>query len=241
MCLGLAGSRATASKSITPSKAPLVRIHSLTAWPLRLLGLVVVAEQRRCRANVSSNGVRVAPMIRIVGGVGAGDQLPVAGDDVVRRRRGLTLGHQDRARGQPMSLMPIIRMTVSACGWLEHIAVEAGQGVVAHAVAQHRRRHRRCPRSAPPPRPPAATRRSARKSGQRWLASTRVARVAPGSEIEIAESDDHGRGIAGLVDHDPAQEDARRGGQGGGEVDSGKMVRAAAFSSFEAASKQRRY
>jgi hypothetical protein len=57
---GRFGSRATASKSITPSNAPLLRIQSLTALAFLLLVCVVAFLDRRplnCRAVASQNSI----------------------------------------------------------------------------------------------------------------------------------------------------------------------------------------
>src|SRR5208337_5468374 len=52
MCAGRFGSRVAASKSITPSNAPLLRIHWLTAW---------------CRTVVKSVLTQLDPARRAVG------------------------------------------------------------------------------------------------------------------------------------------------------------------------------
>jgi len=53
---------------------------------------------------------------------GARDQLLVPIDDLLRG--GLALGRREGAAGQPMSLMPIIRVHGVGMGLAQHVAVE---------------------------------------------------------------------------------------------------------------------
>jgi hypothetical protein len=95
--------RATAANPLVDGLAFLLLVGVVV--PLERFALEGVLERRQCGAD-DAHSVEM----------GARDELLVAVDDGVRRRRWL-VWRQDQS-GQPMSLMPIIRITVSACGWL---------------------------------------------------------------------------------------------------------------------------
>jgi hypothetical protein len=80
----------------------------------------------RCQRRADdSHAVRMRP----------GGQLPVPGDDVIGGWRRLSLGDQDRSR--PANVVDAHHQHYLVGARLgEHVAVEAGKCVDAHAVAQ---------------------------------------------------------------------------------------------------------
>ena len=204
MCFGLAGSRASGVEVDHAVEGAAGADPLVDRLPLRLLGLAVVAVERLAVERVLERRQRGADDPHALG-VRAGDQLLVAGDDVLGRGRRLALG-TSIVPGQPMSLMPIISTTVSACGWLS-----TSRSKRASALSPMRSRRTRAPEMpsfSTATLAPALCSRSARKSGQRWLASRRGA--AP-SVIESPKVTTAAR-VGRRVDQDLRQEDPRRDG-----------------------------
>ena len=163
----------------------------------------VVAVERRPGEGIAERRQRRADDAHAVG-MGARDQLPVAGDDVLGGRLGIVQG---QAGARPADVVDAHHQDDRVGVRLaKHIALEAGERIGAHAVAQHLGARdalvEHGDRRAAGHRPAA----SARWSGQRSLPST----VEPSPSVMESPNSTMARASCRRIHQDRRQEHALR-------------------------------